>query len=384
MAPHAEPSNAPGSSPWLYALGLLPALMGWLPGESRLLQLLGGLVVLLVMVALRQRERAVRRHLAALSNDARTDALTGLKNRRAFLEQLEAASAAAVDAERVSVASFDLDGFKQVNDALGHAAGDTLLTAMARLLEDHLRAGGDCAFRLGGDEFAVLLRDTDAFEAQVFARRVREGLLEYARARALPPGVGVSVGVAMLRPGESPHHALERADAAMYECKRDGRRAGASEAGERVDALHQRYAPGVLRRAERLLGDRAAAEDVTTHVLQALVERDAECVTSRSGWRSSTDWLYRVTTHLCLDRLRGDRRVLPGGDPSSLDWVREKLGHARRLEAEAAVYVYLDGLSARDAGALLGMPAGQVEALLERFGAVHEGPTLRVLPVTVS
>ncbi|MBX7101561.1 MAG: diguanylate cyclase [Myxococcaceae bacterium] len=384
MAPHADPPNAPGPSPWLYALGLLPALMGWLPGETRLLQLLGSVVVLLVMVALRQRERAVRRHLAALSNDARTDALTGLKNRRAFLEQLEAASAAAVDAERVSIAYFDLDGFKQVNDALGHAAGDMLLTVTARLLEDNLRAGGDAAFRLGGDEFAVLLRDTDAEEAQVFTRRVRDGLTEYARARALPQGVGVSVGVAMLRPGEAPHHALERADAAMYECKRDGRRAAAADGEGRLEALHQRYAPQVFRRAERLLGDRAGAEDVTTHVLQALVERDAEGAATRSGWRSSTDWLYRVTTHLCLDRLRGGRRVLPGGDPSSLDWVREKLGQARRLEAEAAVYVYLDGLSARDAGALLGMPERQVDALLERFGAVHEGPTLRVLPATVS
>ena len=151
---------------------------------------------------------------------AERDPLTGLANRTTFdaelLRQIERSARYAEDA---SVLVIDLDGFKAINDAHGHAAGDQALRQVARAIERRLRVT-DVAARLGGDEFAVLLPQTDAAAATIVAGAIVE---ELAAERIVFYGeelrVGASVGVAGLGSHE---RTLSAADAAMYRAKRDG------------------------------------------------------------------------------------------------------------------------------------------------------------------
>ncbi len=130
----------------------------------------------------------------AESRESRRDSLTGLPNRRAFEERLPVELARAARSGPVSLCLLDLDGFKGVNDRLGHPAGDEVLRAVARIL-DESRVADDC-FRIGGDEFAVLMPDTDRDEAQIAMAR----LAEEVRALELGGGtVGLSYGIAVAR-----------------------------------------------------------------------------------------------------------------------------------------------------------------------------------------
>jgi diguanylate cyclase (GGDEF)-like protein len=128
----------------------------------------------------------------AESYQGRRDPLTGLPNRRAFEERLPVELARAVRSARpLSLCLLDLDGFKAVNDNLGHPAGDEALRAVAEIL-GRARLSDDC-FRIGGDEFAVLMPETAAEEARVAARRIAEQV----KAAGLGGGrLGVSFGVA--------------------------------------------------------------------------------------------------------------------------------------------------------------------------------------------
>ena len=141
---------------------------------------------------------------------ADTDALTGLANRRSFDAHLERELARALRTNRpLALLALDLDGFKQVNDAQGHAEGDRLLIAAGRAWQGVLREGEVLA-RSGGDEFVVLLPETEA----VGAARVAERL-----DRATPPPLGVSIGVAVSGAGESADELLRRADRELYRDK---------------------------------------------------------------------------------------------------------------------------------------------------------------------
>ena len=152
---------------------------------------------------------------------AHHDALTGLPNRYLFAERLDGALAALGNGGSCALLCLDLDGFKLVNDGLGHAVGDTLLRQVAERLRDAL-APGDMAARLGGDEFAVLLADATAQTAIVWAERIRDILgAPYEFGTMSGVCVGASIGIAC-----APVHAsgaqslVERADAALYEAKR--------------------------------------------------------------------------------------------------------------------------------------------------------------------
>jgi diguanylate cyclase len=128
----------------------------------------------------------------AESRESRQDALTGLPNRRAFEERLPVELARASRHGRpVALCLLDLDGFKGVNDCLGHPAGDEVLRAVARIL-DESRAGDDC-FRIGGDEFAILMPDTSRGEATVAAERVAAKVRSAGLGEG---GIGVSLGIA--------------------------------------------------------------------------------------------------------------------------------------------------------------------------------------------
>lgn len=154
---------------------------------------------------------------------SRTDPLTGVPNRRAMLEHLEAEHMRSLrNGTPLSVLMADVDRFKQINDTFGHEAGDRVLQALAQALGDSLRGYDICA-RWGGEEFLVLLPDAD----RAGALEVAGKLVEIARGLELSAGgasvpVGLSVGAAQLGPGESLDALLQRADEAMYRAKARG------------------------------------------------------------------------------------------------------------------------------------------------------------------
>jgi diguanylate cyclase (GGDEF)-like protein len=161
--------------------------------------------------------RGLQRRQRVAEHTADTDALTSLAGRRPFRPMLEAELAHA-PSRSVALALVDIDEFKQVNDRLGHTHGDRVLVALAASF-GVLRAS-DTAFRLGGDEFAVVLPDSNDGKALRVIERVRGAFAEHA------PGVTFSCGVASAGPGEglAMQELWERADAALYEAKRRGRR----------------------------------------------------------------------------------------------------------------------------------------------------------------
>jgi diguanylate cyclase (GGDEF)-like protein len=167
---------------------------------------------------------AAGRELEDLARLAREDALTRLPNRRAFDEALarEVARAERSGAP-LSALVLDVDHFKRVNDAHGHAAGDAVLAAVAARALSALRAG-DVLARLGGEEFGVLLPGADLAAAAEAAERIRGAV------RAAPVAAGertvpvtVSLGCATRAPGEAGASLVGRADARLYAAKAGGR-----------------------------------------------------------------------------------------------------------------------------------------------------------------
>jgi diguanylate cyclase (GGDEF)-like protein len=165
------------------------------------------------------RARSIAEHLAAENarlaaenrHEARTDALTGLRNRRALIDDLEEQSPAT--GERV-LALFDLDGFKHYNDTFGHPAGDGLLARLSERLQLSVASEGT-AYRMGGDEFCVLATVDDVTAADL-VRRAAEALSEVGDAFS----IGCSYGTASIpREATSPAEALHLADQRMYEHK---------------------------------------------------------------------------------------------------------------------------------------------------------------------
>jgi diguanylate cyclase len=151
--------------------------------------------------------------------EARTDELTGLANRRALLARAQSIVGAATTSRPAALLLLDLDGFKEVNDSLGHPAGDDLLRQVGPRLRAALRTD-DVLARLGGDEFAVLVPDTSLDEAQALAHRLRELVLEPFTVEGTRLHVGVSIGVATSPvPATSVPELLRCADVAMYTAK---------------------------------------------------------------------------------------------------------------------------------------------------------------------
>ncbi len=177
----------------------------------------------MVVIAL---DMSVVRNLhVQLETQAVTDSLTGLLNRRGFHQALDSALAR-VDrnGKRMAILYIDLDGFKRINDSLGHDAGDEILCRVARLLETCMRPY-DIIARMGGDEFTALL---DSLDHPEDAARVAEKLIELISVRHTIDGtevtLGASIGIAHFPDcGQSVEELLRSADMAMYEAKRAGR-----------------------------------------------------------------------------------------------------------------------------------------------------------------
>lgn len=167
--------------------------------------------------------------LERIEEISRTDELTGLPNRRSFMELLTNHLAArsfpqrrGTDRAELSVAIVDLDHFKRVNDTYGHAAGDEVLRTLAMVSRSQLREG-DLFARLGGEEFAVLLNATGVHEAAALLERLREALGATVTVPLDAWRVTMSAGVASYVPGMSADALLARADAALYDAKSSGR-----------------------------------------------------------------------------------------------------------------------------------------------------------------
>ena len=160
-----------------------------------------------------------------VQRQAITDDLTGLVNRRRFIEALDAEIERARQfGSALTIVLADLDNFKQVNDEFGHHGGDVVLRAFADLIRSHVR-DVDVSGRIGGEEFAILLPDTDAGGAARVAERMRRSLNEVAI--PLSDGaaihVAASFGVAELGPDQSGDDLLRAADAALYRAKDAGK-----------------------------------------------------------------------------------------------------------------------------------------------------------------
>ena len=171
---------------------------------------------------------ALKQAQEALRQQATTDDLTGVANRRSFLEALD------IEFERLrrhptlqcSVLAIDLDHFKDVNDTWGHAAGDAVLRHVAQVVNGHTRLG-DVLGRTGGEEFTALLPDTTVDEAEALAERLRlQVSLDPLYFAGGAISVTLSIGIAVLTASDArADAALARADRALYEAKAVGRNA---------------------------------------------------------------------------------------------------------------------------------------------------------------
>jgi diguanylate cyclase (GGDEF)-like protein len=214
--PAAErPGERPGEHAGLVAWRAVGS-RAWDDDDS---QLLGSAVNIIRMVL----EHEVTQW--EMARQARTDPLTGLLNRRAFLEELERHAARQDRENEPSTLMFaDLDHFKPVNDRLGHEAGDEVLRRTAALLRKTFRPT-DLIARLGGDEFAIWLSGADHMTAAERAEDLRDAVPRELAEVSGPdqPLVTMSIGIASRDQGEPLDNLMRRADMAMYEVKRGGR-----------------------------------------------------------------------------------------------------------------------------------------------------------------
>ncbi len=298
-----------------------------------------------------------RRYEADLAHLAHHDALTGLPNRRAFDEALQRhVELCRRYGQRGALLLLDLDHFKQVNDTVGHAAGDDLLVGVAAVLRHGLRAS-DTVARLGGDEFAILLPEADGAEADLVAGAVVARIREHASAlegarRRVTASVGV---VTFAAAAEHELDALALADLVMYDAKEAGRNQSAAlaEGGEHQplsgarlewqarieDALaHDGFELHLQPIVELSTGEVAAAEVLIRMRLDGEIVPPVHFlpVAERVGLMPEVDaWVVRHSVEMLarLRRTRPDLRLevnLSGhsiGRPDIEDTIRQALEH---------------------------------------------------------
>ncbi|MFF7855855.1 EAL domain-containing protein [Streptomyces sp. NPDC007904] len=336
---------------------------GWLNVESTVNRHHGGLIF-------NSRDVTERVRLQAqLQHNAEHDPLTDLPNRALFTRRVQQALSGRRASDRgaalrgTAVLFIDLDGFKGVNDTIGHQAGDELLVQAARRLHDAVRKG-DTASRLGGDEFAALIvgdgvRDRDARERHILelAERLRATLSQPYLIDGNDVRVNASIGVAFAEPGLGAGELLRNADLAMYRAKAGGK--------GRVELYRPQMQQDVVRKAELATRLRAALHDGEFALLhQPVVNLEDGRITSvcaRARWRSSQGVLFTPAEFL---------RVAEDSDKTAElgRWVLEEAveqaaeRHATGLSVPVAVRLGARRLLDRS------LPLGSVEALLTRHG----------------
>jgi diguanylate cyclase (GGDEF)-like protein len=202
---------------------------------AAMLLIANGLLMLLVIV---------RDVMAEMTIVSETDALSGLLNRRGFEDQAEKALGLSARAGRpAAIVVADLDQFKHINDSYGHATGDQVIVAFARILEKCTVDEAVLA-RLGGEEFVAFLPGLDLLSGKLQAETIRSAFSSLsAETTGLPYSPTASLGVAQLLPGERLSDLLRRADAALYQAKTDGRNrvqmAGIGSSGPRLATVRR-------------------------------------------------------------------------------------------------------------------------------------------------
>ncbi|WP_406136472.1 putative bifunctional diguanylate cyclase/phosphodiesterase [Streptomyces sp. NBC_01089] len=335
----------------------------WLNVESTVNRHQGGLIF-------NSRDVTERVRLQAqLQHNAEHDPLTDLPNRALFTDRVRKALVGRRATDHGTAVLFiDLDGFKAVNDTIGHQAGDELLIQAARRLQESVRAA-DTAARLGGDEFAALIignggQDQPARECQVheIADRLRLRLSEPYRIEGSEVRVAASIGVAFAESAITPTDLMRNADLAMYRAKAGGK--------NRVELYAPQMQAEVVRRSELTARLRTALHDGEFALLHQpvvnLTTGRIAAVAAQARWRSTQGILFTPAEFLQVQE-SGD--MAEGARTGELGrWLLEEAVEqaADRGGAGHQVPVAVR-LSARR---LLdrSMPLGSIEALLARHG----------------
>ncbi|MFD5819751.1 EAL domain-containing protein [Streptomyces sp. NPDC127038] len=336
---------------------------GWLNVESTVNRHHGGLIF-------NSRDVTERVRLQAqLQHNAEHDPLTDLPNRALFTRRVQQALSGRRSSDRGTAVLFiDLDGFKAVNDTIGHQAGDELLVQAARRLQDSVRHG-DTAARLGGDEFAALIvgdggRDRTAREQQVreLADRLRIRLSQPYCIDGNDVRVAASIGVGFAEPGLGAGELLRNADLAMYRAKAAGK--------GRVELYAPQMQQDVVRRAELATRLRSALQDGEFALLHqpvvSLENGRIASVTAQARWRSSQGVLFTPAEFL---RVAEDSERTAELGRWMLDEAVEQA--AERTAAGVAVPVAVRMTARRLVDR--SMPLGSVESLLTRHGLASGG-----------
>jgi diguanylate cyclase (GGDEF)-like protein len=171
--------------------------------------------------ALKQARELAIEQAAEAQRLAKTDPLTGLANRRATLDWLNSMVGPSLDVgEPLAVLIFDIDHFKRINDTYGHQAGDEVIRKVSTTARALIKAE-DLVGRVGGEEFVCILSGIEGGEARALAERLCRAIAEVTARDG--PAATISIGLAMLREGDSLETLMCRADAALYEAKDNGR-----------------------------------------------------------------------------------------------------------------------------------------------------------------
>ncbi|MFD0439613.1 putative bifunctional diguanylate cyclase/phosphodiesterase [Streptomyces chartreusis] len=336
---------------------------GWLNVESTVNRHHGGLIF-------NSRDVTERVRLQAqLQHNAEHDPLTDLPNRALFTKRVQHALSGRRASDRglalrnTAVLFIDLDGFKGVNDTIGHQAGDELLVQAARRLQEAVRQG-DTASRLGGDEFAALIvgdntRDRTARERHILelADRLRMTLSQPYLIDGNDVRINASIGVAFAEPGLGAGELLRNADLAMYRAKAGGK--------GRVELYKPQMQQDVVRKAELATRLRAALHDGEFALLHqpvvCLEDGRITSVAAQARWRSSQGVLFTPAEFL---------RVAEDSDKTA-ELGRWMLEEAVEQAAERTATGLAVPIAVRMSARRLldrSMPLGSIEALLTRHG----------------
>jgi diguanylate cyclase (GGDEF)-like protein len=311
------------------------------------------LAIATVLVGMARAGRTVIERLRDSQEQAMTDDLTGLGNRRHLVDTLHAAiESSGANGDELALLLIDLDGFKELNDTLGHHAGDEVLRQIGPRLKELLRED-DTLARLGGDEFAVILQPGDEATASTAGLRLRAALEESFAVGGIHVHIDASVGIALF-----PNHAedamglLQRADVAMYQAKR-------------MRTGHEVYLAGRDRHSRQrlaLVGELGAALEAGELVLHYQPKAELRSghvrgVEALVRWEHPKRGLLGPVHFLPLVEQSGLTRALTA---FVLDRALDEIGRLRLRGSDLGVAVNLGPADLLD----LGLPS-EVERLLD-------------------
>ena len=312
------------------------------------------LAIATVLVGMARAGRTVIERLRDSQEQAMTDDLTGLGNRRHLVDTLHAAiESSGANGDELALLLIDLDGFKELNDTLGHHAGDEVLRQIGPRLKELLRED-DTLARLGGDEFAVILQPGDEVTASTAGLRLRAALEESFAVGGIQVHIDASIGIALF-----PDHAedamglLQRADVAMYQAKR-------------MRTGHEVYLAGRDRHSRQrlaLVGELGAALEAGELVLHYQPKAELRSghvrgVEALVRWEHPKRGLLGPVHFLPLVEQSGLTRALTA---FVLDRALDEIGRLRLRGSDLGVAVNLGPADLLD----LGLPS-EVERLLEQ------------------